>query len=67
MYIYIYIETVTGIFRAEADEIVARRINRQVQDEVRRDEVVRAIEDEVGFPDFLQHVKWTRMSRCLVE
>ncbi|XP_076451256.1 uncharacterized protein LOC143287197 [Babylonia areolata] len=32
--------------QAEADEIVARRINRQVQDEVKRDEMVRAIEDE---------------------
>lgn len=48
-----------GIFRAEADEIVARRINRQVQDEVRRDEVVRALEDEVGFLEtFLRCSMW---------
>ncbi|KAL8587339.1 hypothetical protein ACOMHN_045586 [Nucella lapillus] len=32
--------------QAESDEIVARRVNRQVQDEVRRDEVIREIEDE---------------------
>lgn len=32
--------------QAEADEIVARRINRQVQDEVRRDETIRVMEDE---------------------
>ncbi|XP_070207936.1 uncharacterized abhydrolase domain-containing protein DDB_G0269086-like [Littorina saxatilis] len=32
--------------QAEADEIVARRVNRQIQDEARRTEVVREIEDE---------------------
>ena len=36
------------LHRAEADEIVARKINRQVQDEVRRDEAVRELEDEVS-------------------
>ena len=51
-----------GIFRAEADEIVARRINRQVQDEVRRDEVVRALEDEVGFLEtFFRCSMWKSM------
>jgi hypothetical protein len=36
-----------SLLRSEADEIVARRYNRMVQDEVRRDEIVREIEDEV--------------------
>lgn len=35
--------------RAEADEIVARKVNRQLQDEARRREAVRELEDEVHF------------------